>query len=242
MLPGPEWVEEDNQKLAFRRCRGGQIEKNNLLEQVTALGLSDKTCKGSTLAEDGSRLFCVANSGELIVANLRQHARTIIPLGGLGEGTSTPQLLSSPDGRRLVLHDPLSYALLVSTDEALLGNTQAVMRNADLGSVDDLAFSDDGHWLAVARPIGGISVWDAATMTLLGNVSGEVSTFHYVVLSPTSKLLAVLGPGGAATLWDLDPQSWEAKACEIAGRDLSESERIRYLPDKAYIADIPTCR
>jgi len=242
MLPGSEWVEEDNQKLAFRRCRGGQIETNNLLPQVTALGLSDKTCARSTFAEDGSRLLCVSSSGELIVANLRQHARTIIPLGRFGEGTSALQLISRPDGRRVVLHEQNSGALLVSTDEALLGNTQSVMRNADLGSVDDVAFSHDGHWLVAARPIGGISVWDAGTITLLGNVSGEVSTFHFVVVSPTGKLLAVLGPGGAATLWDLDPQSWEAKACEIAGRDLSESERTRYLPDKTYVSDVPPCR
>ena len=38
------------------------------------------------------------------------------------------------------------------------------------------------------------------------------------------------GPLGSVTLWDLDPESLAEHACQMAGRNLSLDEWIRYMP------------
>lgn len=35
-------------------------------------------------------------------------------------------------------------------------------------------------------------------------------------------------------IWDLDPESWIQKACQIAGRNLTQEEWAQYFPDEAY--------
>ena len=43
---------------------------------------------------------------------------------------------------------------------------------------------------------------------------------------------------GDAWVWDVDPASWERRACQIAGRSLTQAEWQIYLPDRPYQ---PTC-
>ena len=40
------------------------------------------------------------------------------------------------------------------------------------------------------------------------------------------------GFDGATVVWDLYPDAWLAAACDLAGRDLSDDESARYLPDR----------
>jgi hypothetical protein len=42
------------------------------------------------------------------------------------------------------------------------------------------------------------------------------------------------GYDGTVVSWDLEPPSWVARACQLAGRDLTESEWRQYLPDRPY--------
>jgi hypothetical protein len=41
-------------------------------------------------------------------------------------------------------------------------------------------------------------------------------------------------PGGTAFVWDVDPARWADHACEVAGRQLTEDEWQRFLPDRPY--------
>ena len=49
-------------------------------------------------------------------------------------------------------------------------------------------------------------------------------------------LVAIIASGVAGTvrLWDMDPEAWRARACTIAGRNLTQAEWDRYLPDVPY--------
>jgi hypothetical protein len=39
---------------------------------------------------------------------------------------------------------------------------------------------------------------------------------------------------GETFIWDVDPQRWADHACEVAGRDLTNEEWNRFLPDRPY--------
>jgi hypothetical protein len=47
--------------------------------------------------------------------------------------------------------------------------------------------------------------------------------------SPDGATLAT-SSADVTLLWDLDPDTWRARACDIAGRNLTELERREYLP------------
>jgi hypothetical protein len=51
--------------------------------------------------------------------------------------------------------------------------------------------------------------------------------------------VASSGADGAVRLWDVRLGSWRARACKLAGRDLSPEEWATYLGDEPYRA---TCR
>jgi hypothetical protein len=49
-----------------------------------------------------------------------------------------------------------------------------------------------------------------------------------LVLAPDGKTLLTGNYTGLLTWWDVDPQSWREKACQIAGRNLTDNEVSQY--------------
>lgn len=49
--------------------------------------------------------------------------------------------------------------------------------------------------------------------------------------SPDGKRLATSRPEGGINIWDVDPAVWKQRACELAGRNLSQMEWAKYLPN-----------
>ena len=47
-------------------------------------------------------------------------------------------------------------------------------------------------------------------------------------------LSTVSAADGSQVTWDLTPDHWLDRACELAGRDLTRAEWARYLPDQPY--------
>jgi hypothetical protein len=52
--------------------------------------------------------------------------------------------------------------------------------------------------------------------------------------SPDGKQLLTTVIFGPRIVWDVDPESWAARACAIAGRTLTEEEWHQFLPDRPY--------
>jgi hypothetical protein len=46
--------------------------------------------------------------------------------------------------------------------------------------------------------------------------------------------LVIAGADGSVRTWDLRVETWLAKACQMAGRGLTQEEWRTYLPDRAY--------
>jgi WD40 repeat protein len=104
------------------------------------------------------------------------------------------------------------------------------------GPASTVDLSRDGRTVAAAGQ-GQAVMWDVATGTVLGQ-----SFFPGVgpddnltaAFTPDGRRLFVLSDTGDAWVWDVDPASWERRACQIAGRSLTESEWQLYLPNRPY--------
>jgi len=58
--------------------------------------------------------------------------------------------------------------------------------------------------------------------------------FLAAAFTPDGRRLFIVSSTGQAWVWDTDPSSWERRACQIAGRSLTEAEWRLYLPNRPY--------
>jgi WD domain, G-beta repeat len=93
-----------------------------------------------------------------------------------------------------------------------------------------VAFTRDGQRLASGSKDGTISLWDVPKGQRLGQpLVGHDDAVHSVAFSPNSNMLASGGSDHAIMLWDVSFDSWQARACQIANRNLTCEEWERYL-------------
>ena len=94
---------------------------------------------------------------------------------------------------------------------------------------------------------GEIFLWDVTTgQPLSPPLIGHASLVTDVAFSPDGKTLAsgsgmspfLEGEGSTLILWDANTESWRARACSIANRNLTMEEWQQYVGDEPYR---PTC-
>jgi class 3 adenylate cyclase/WD40 repeat protein len=96
-----------------------------------------------------------------------------------------------------------------------------------------LAVSPDGDRFATLGSGGSIRLWDLASRRQLGSpVRGFEGASGVAYLD--DKTLVTSGTGEGTLFLDLDPDSWRATACRLAGRDLTREEWETYLPGEPY--------
>lgn len=114
------------------------------------------------------------------------------------------------------------------------------------GSAQQLAFTPDGKRLIVADA-DGVQLWSVKPVAtsgvrLPGNRGpNDASVFEVAfALSPDGRTLAVADGSEAVIVWNLAAETWHRQLCRILDRDLTPSERARFLPTAQ--RSEPTCR
>jgi WD40 repeat protein/DNA-binding SARP family transcriptional activator len=107
------------------------------------------------------------------------------------------------------------------------------------GPTSTVDLSPDGRTVAAAGGHGQVVMWDVATRTVLGRsftpVVGPRDNLT-AAFTPDGARLFILSETGEGWVWNVDPSSWESRACQIAGRSMTQAEWSLYLPDRPYQA------
>ena len=111
-------------------------------------------------------------------------------------------------------------------------------RSTSLGaSVYWLNYSDDGELLVSGAADGGVSLWDADTLELMGTVypphRGDPVPAGAQFIGDTHDV-AIASYDGRVYTWDTDLERAIDFACQMAGRTLTEDEWAQFLPDQPY--------
>jgi WD40 repeat protein len=152
---------------------------------------------------------------------------TVRPMPDLG--FPVVYLFPSPDGKRLIVGTgPTGTGLLDAKTLRWISRPSA----SQAGLVGYYAaWSEDGSLVASVNE-GRLSYWDGRRGALLGTATvgweGDPS------FSKDGKQLLFAGTDGSVVTWELDPRSWVAAACRLAGRALTEQEWHSYLRDRPY--------
>lgn len=136
----------------------------------------------------------------------------------------------SPDGQTLIAGTRHGGTSLVLFDVQSGDPIRPVEGRGDVGAIvavtGDLAPQGD---LLVSGWNGSLSLWDLRAQQLIGSpipVAGF--TFDELFFTSAGRLFSV--SGGSVVKWDLRLDSWIERACQIAKRNLTEDEVIRFLP------------
>jgi WD40 repeat protein len=187
---------------------------------------------------DGSTAMVHEQAGDLASS----HWRVIDVRTGdvLSEGDLVLQLnafAASPDGSTVAM---AGAAGEIVTIEVTSGEDR---RASGLGvPVRWLKYSDDGELLVSAAEDGGVSLWDAATLELLGTVypphHGEPVPAGAQFVGDSHDV-AIASHDGRIYRWETDLDRALDFACQMAGRDLTEEEWEQYLPAQPYRSVCP---
>ena len=97
-----------------------------------------------------------------------------------------------------------------------------------------LEFSPDGRTLAVSGFEPVASLWDDATGPQIGPQLTAGDRRAMIDVSPDGRHLLETHDNGQAAVWDIDPESWERRACDVANRMLTPEEWEEVLPGRPY--------
>jgi WD40 repeat protein len=136
-------------------------------------------------------------------------------------------LAFSPDGQ--VLASASNHGRVLLWDLAA-GRVRSPFLTGHAASVAYARFSPNGE-LLISAAGQEVILWDVESGRPVGQAihSPTVST----AFSPDGQTLACGGSSGIA-LWDLRLETWVDRACQIAGRNMTEDEWAVYLRDAPY--------
>ena len=153
-------------------------------------------------------------------------------------GDEPVDLAYSPDGSRLAVGGSEGYVSVLDT-----ATGRRVHRSTKLFSsfVGDVEWLPDGGTVVASGDDDVAAMYDVdRDIVRAGSMPATdtlVNGYAYLMPGPADEVIVLDGqhPGHR---YPLDPSRWLARACQIAGRDLTPAEWNRYVPTEPYR---PTC-
>ena len=137
----------------------------------------------------------------------------------------------SPDGKLIVAGGDDGYLRFL---DAQTGDQIAGSVRAHDGFVLRTGFSPDGRTIYSTGSDSVVSLWDVRTHKQIGGPLPVGQGWVFATFTDDGSSLLAASDSGRAVVWSVDPSAWEARACEIAGRTLTEAEWATFLPERAY--------
>jgi WD40 repeat protein len=181
---------------------------------------------------DGNTLV-FASDGNLILFDVNTLTAKPIPAGG----TTNPilSLAFSADSKYLAVGNQNSGITLW---DAKTFKPIDKPKISSPGRVRSLTISPDGRVLAAGYADQNIILWDLETGQRLSRpLFKHTSLVYSLSFSSDGKFLA--SAGNEIILWAMDPGSWQAKACKLAGRNFTQAEWEQYFPGEEYRVTCP---
>jgi WD40 repeat protein len=144
----------------------------------------------------------------------------------------------SPDGTRLAVGATTGEVGMID-----LGSGEWVRPPIDAheGWVERVAIAPDGATFASSGHDGQVTLWDGRTGDRLATLQpGDENVWTTVEFQPDGHTLLVAGRDGAVYTLDTRLESWIDRACDVAGRNLSEEEWAEAIGDRPYHETCPT--
>jgi lysozyme len=106
--------------------------------------------------------------------------------------------------------------------------------------VISLAYGGSGNVLASGSAAGAVILWDLETNNPVGQqFSGPNASASALAIDADENLLAAGFEDGTVLIWDIDIDSWKIKACQRAGRNMTEAEWTKYMAEMDYQTTCP---
>jgi WD40 repeat protein len=89
----------------------------------------------------------------------------------------------------------------------------------------------NGRGLGASIPVEGVlALWNTERAQQIGRIDIRIESYAAALaFDPQGRRLAVAISGGLTYVVDVDPNSWRRQACDLAARQLTESERATFL-------------
>jgi WD40 repeat protein len=196
-------------RVAFRAADGALVLANR--ERVAWWETAtDRALREEQLEEsEGAPLAFSADGATMVCAGLSFHQAGARPWRPPGPRRSMNVAAFSPDGKALAVGGRLYYrdGMLASPSRALPILLLDVKTGRELsrfvgleGSINALAFSPAGEWLASASGDGTVRVWSVRTRREHLRLEGHSAPLAF---SPDGRALACLGPDDSVRLYEL---------------------------------------
>jgi WD40 repeat protein len=106
--------------------------------------------------------------------------------------------------------------------------------------VTSLAFSPDGAVLAAGYADQTIALWDIDTHQAIGEpLTGAPENVLSLAFTLDGTKLLSGSLDGTLLYWDVSLDSWVSKVCDLAGRNLSNTEWEQFFPYQTYRKTCP---
>ncbi|HEY1740637.1 MAG TPA: hypothetical protein VGI86_18125, partial [Acidimicrobiia bacterium] len=147
-------------------------------------------------------------------------------------GTLNLGVAFSPNGKQLAVGFGDGTAQLL---DAHTGTPQGPPIAFNRGLVGGIAYTPDSNTIAFGQNDGSIFLVDARSGQSLGApLTGHTQLVVGMAFMADGEHLASTGYDGTVRVWDLDTAPLVARACTMAGRNLTRAEWTQYLPGRPY--------